>query len=142
MMLRSFGLLLALTAAACSIPIDRRTAETIPTELAVSKLSEMLPKAWYIRCLEREVSIDQSEIQAWSVTKEGLEFRTSHKDPFRLSWSLCRGVELKKAPFRTELRVFAAGEGNARKHVYTVNWKDEVEARRAGELFESLRGDR
>ena len=139
---RSLGVLIALALGSCTIPVDREAAGSIPTDLAVSKLAEMLPTAWYVKCVETGISIDQSEIQAWSVTKERMEFRTSHQDPFQLSWSLCRGVELSKALFRTELRVFAAGPGNGRKHVFTFNWKDETEARRAAELFEALRGDR
>jgi hypothetical protein len=138
----SFAVLIALALASCTIPVDREAAGSIPTDLAVSKLAELLPTAWYIKCTEAGISIDQTDIQAWSVTKDGLEFRTSRPNPFRLSWSFCRGVEIAKAPFRTEVRVFAMVQGNARKNVYTFNWKDEAQARRAAELFESLRGDR
>ena len=142
-MMRCFsGVLLGLIAASCSIPVNRQSAESIPTELAVSKLAEMLPKSSYVKWLEPGVLIDQSEITGWSVTKELVEFSSRRNDPFRLSWSVSRGAELVKFPFRYELRVYAAVPGNARKNVVIFNWKDEAEARRAAELFESLRGDR
>lgn len=139
---RSLGILFALALASCTIPLDRDAAKSIPTELAVSKLREILPKAMYVGCLDPMVSVNQSDIKAWSVTDEGLEIRSSRKEPFRLLWSASRGAELAKIPLRYEVRVYVAVQGNPRKDLYHFYWKDEAEARRAAELFESLRGDR
>jgi len=136
------GVLVALALGSCAIPVDREAAESIPTDLAVSKLAELLPKAAYVKSLDPWVSVDQSDIKAWSVTKDGFEFRSSRKEPFRLLWSFSRGTEVSKVPLRYEVRLYAMVPGNARKAVYHFYWKDEAEARRAAELFEALRGDR
>ena len=136
------GVPIALALASCAIPLDRDAAKSIPTELAVSKLRESLPKAMYVSCSDPWVSINQSDIKAWSVTDEALEFRSSRKEPFRLLWSASRGAELSKIPLQYEVRVYVAVQGNPRKDLYRFYWKDEAEARRAAELFESLRGDR
>ena len=142
MMRRFLPVLVVLGTAACSIPLDRESAQSIPRELAVGKLKEILPKAMYVGCVDPWVSIDQSDIKGWSITDEALEFRSSRKDEFRLLWSASRGAELSKVPLRYEVRVYVAVQGNPRKLMYRFYWKDEAEARRAAELFESLRGDR
>jgi hypothetical protein len=126
----------------CSIPVDPETSKSIPTELAVAKLREMLPTASYVSCLDPRVSIDQADIVSWSVTNEALEFRTEGRVPFRITWAASRGVELFKVPLRYEVRLFGVTPGNPRKDLYHFYWKDEGDARRAAELLESLRGDR
>jgi len=128
--------------ASCAIPIDREAADSIPTDLAVAKLRELLPMASYVSCMDPRVSINQTDIQGWSVTPEGLEFRSGHHDPFRLSWAASRGAELSRIPLRYEVRVYVAVSGNPRKDLYHFYWNEEAEARRAAELFQSLRGDR
>ena len=57
------ALLVALTAGSCTIPVDFKGAQSIPTEIAVSKLQELLPKAFYVSCLDPNVSIDQYDIR-------------------------------------------------------------------------------
>jgi hypothetical protein len=139
--MRRFTALLLLLSS-CSIPVDPETSKAIPTELAVAKLRELLPKASYVSCLDPRVSIDQADILSWSVTNESLEFRTEGRVPFRIHWAVSRGVELFKVPLRYEVRLYMVAPGNSRKDLYHFYWKDEGEARRAAELFESLRGDR
>ena len=139
-MKRFAAVLLALSS--CAIPLDPDASKSIPTELAVAKLREMLPKASYVSCLDPRVSIDQTDIEAWTVTGDALEFRSGGRDPFRIHWAACRGVELVKVPLRYELRLYMVVPGNPRKDLYHFYWKDETDARRAAELFDSLRGDR
>jgi hypothetical protein len=142
MNLRIFAVLVALTAGSCTIPLDPQSAGTIPTEIALAKLQELLPKASYVSCMEPRVTVDQADIQAWTVNPERLEFRSGVRVPFKLWWSQIRGVELVQVLARYEVRIFAAVPGSAKKDLYHFNWNDEDEARRAAELFESLRGDR
>jgi len=142
MMRRFMPVLVVLSSAACSIPLDRESAQSIPRELAVGKLKEILPTAKYVSCVDPWVSINQSDIKGWSITNEALEFASSRKEEFRLLWSASRGAELSKIPLWYEVRVYAAVQGDPRKLMYRFYWRDEAEARRAAELFESLRGDR
>lgn len=139
-MRRTAAVLLLLSS--CTIPLDPEASKSIPTDLAVSKLREMLPTASYVNCFDPRVTIDQADIQAWSVTPEALEFRTEGRVPFRLYWAVSRGAELVQVPLRYEVRVYGMAPGNERKVLYHFNWKEETPARRAAELFESLRGDR
>jgi hypothetical protein len=139
-MKRFAAVLLALTS--CAIPLDPDASKSIPTELAVAKLQELLPTAAYVNCFDPRVTIDQADIRSWSVTNEALEFRTEGRVPFRLFWAVSRGAELVQVPLRYEVRVYMTAPGNERKILYHFNWKEETPARRAAELFESLRGDR
>ena len=140
-MKRWAAVLVALAAGSCTVPIDPQAA-SIPADLALTKLKELLPKASYVSFLEPRVAVDQTEIRGWKVDSTGLEFQTSRKGPFRLAWTDCRGSELVKVPLRYELRVFASVQSNKRKDVLRINYRDENDARRAAELFEALRGDR
>jgi len=133
------AVLIAVAAGSCTIPIDPR-ARSIPTELAVTKLQELLPKADYVSFLDPRVAVLQSDLRNWKVDSTGMQFESTQKQSFRLSWSDSRGVELVKVPLRYELRVFAAA-GSRRKEVLHLNWTVEDDARRAAELLEALRGD-
>jgi hypothetical protein len=134
--------LAALSSCRAEIPIDTQGAEAIPTELALAKLRELLPKAAYLSCTDPRVSLMQSEIRAWALDEEGLEFRGPGKEPFRLAYSAIRGAELAKVLLSFEVRVYVATPTDPRKDLFRFNWREEDPARRATELIEALRGDR
>jgi hypothetical protein len=134
------AILVALASGSCTISIDPRAA-SIPTEVAVSNLKELLPKSSSVSFVEPELVVNQSEIRGWKVDHTGLEFQPGRMEPFRLAWSDSRGVELVKFPLRFELRIFVAVPGRRKDHLH-ITWKDGRDARHAAELFESLRGDR
>ena len=142
MRFRWTALLVALASGSCVIPVDTKGAEAIPTEVAVAGLQELLPKAAYVSCTDPRVSFQQSEVLAWTVDQNGVEFRTRREEPFRLLWSGSRGAELARVPLSYEVRVFMATPTNPRQSLFHFNWKEEAPARRAVELFEALRGDR
>ena len=142
---RAFLLLLMLAAlGACkqAIRVDTRAASSIPTEVAVSKLKELLPKAAFLSCNEPRATVAQTDIKAWTVDAKGFEFRTTRGESFRLAFSSIRGLELTKIPLSYELKVFAATPQDARKDLYRINWKEEAPARQSLELFEALREER
>jgi hypothetical protein len=142
---KGLTLLLALAAlSSCreAIPVDTQGAESIPAELAVAKLGELLPKAAYLSCTDPRVSFMQAEIRAWSLDEKGLEFRGPGKEPFRLAYSAIRGAELAKVLLSFEVRVYVVTPKDPRKDLFHFNWREEEAARRATELFEALRGDR
>lgn len=139
---RLAAVLLALGSASCVIPVDTKGADSIPGEVAVSGLRDLLPKAAYIACTDPRASFLQSEIKGWTVDDKGIEFQTRREEPFRLLWSGSRGAELAKVPLSYEVRVFMSTAKNPRKDLFRFSWKEEEPARRAVELFEALRGDR
>ncbi|HVR83989.1 MAG TPA: hypothetical protein VMU54_06725 [Planctomycetota bacterium] len=136
------AILVALASESCVIPVDMQGAEAIPTEVALSGLQDLLPRAAYVSCTEPRASFLQSDVLAWTVDEKGLEFRTRREEPFRLLWSASRGAELARVPLSYEVRVFMATPTNPRVTLFHFNWRDEAPARRAAELFEALRGDR
>jgi len=136
------ALLVVLGSGSCMIPVDTQRAESIPAEVAVTALQELLPKAAYVGCNDPRASFNQSEVRGWTVDEKGLEFRTNREKPFRFLWSDSRGAELARVPLAYEVRVFMVTPTNPRKSLYRFSWKDEAPARRAVELFEALRGDR
>ena len=136
------AVLVALASGSCVIPVDTQGAEAIPTEVAVASLRELLPNAAYVSCTEPRESFLQSDVLAWTVNNEGVEFRTRREKSFRLLWSMSRGAELARVPLSYEVRVFMATPSDPRKSLFHFNWRDEASARRAVELFEALRGDR
>ena len=125
-----------------AIPVDTRIAEAIPAELAVVRLKELLEKAAYLSCTEPKASFMQSEIREWTVDQKGVEFRGPGKEPYRLPYSSLRGAELTKVLLSFEVRVYVDTPANPRKDLFRFNWRQEEPARRAVELFESLREDR
>ena len=134
------AVLIAVAAGSCTIPIDPR-ARSIPTEVAVTKLQELLPRADYVSFLEPRVGVLQSDLRNWKVDSTGMQFESVRNGSFRLAWSDNRGVELVKVPLRYELRLFATAAGSRRKEVLHINFTAEDDARRTAELFEALRGD-
>jgi hypothetical protein len=142
MIRRWMAIPVALAAASCSIPVDTRGSASIPTEVAVARLRDLLPTADYVGRTEPRVWFMKDDIQGWTVDEKGVEIRIPRDEPFRLLWSDYRGAELMKVPLSYEVRVIMATPANPRKNLYRFSWKEEEPARRAVELFEALRSDR
>jgi hypothetical protein len=132
------AVLVAIAAGGCVIPVDTSGAASIPTEIAAARLQELLPTATYVTSVDPRMTIERHSIAGWTADAEGLEIRVEGKAPIRVAWSVSRGAELTKHPFRFEVRLFV---GNRQPFLY-FNWKREADARRAVELFEAVRGDR
>jgi len=127
----------------CAIAIDTSAAASIPAEIAVAQLRGLLPTVAYFSCLTPQVTVDQIDIEGWTVDEKGLEIRTKEREPFKISWSESRGAEAVKIPLlRYEVRLFVADGDKPRKEHFHFNWKDEEPARKAAELLEALRGDK
>jgi hypothetical protein len=142
---RVAALLLALAAvASCRTPVvvDTRAAQTIPAELAVEGLRDLLPKAVFLGRGEPAISFQQDEIKAWSIDDKGVEFRPKGRDPYRMRYSAVKGTELHKVLLSFEVRVYVGTPPNIQREFFRFNWRDEQTSRRALEYFEALREDR
>jgi hypothetical protein len=126
--------LLAVAGCRQAITVDTKAAQTIPAEIAVEGLQDLLPKAAFLGCGEPTISFMQDEIKSWKVDDKGVEFQPKGKEPYRMAYSSIKGTQLTKVILSFEVRLFV-GE----RDFFRFNWREEQPSRRALEFFEALR---
>jgi len=134
---RTAALLLGLAAVAgCHQPIvvDTKAAQTIPAEIAVEGLRDLLPKAAFLGCGEPTISFMQDDIKSWKIDDKGIEFQPKGKDAYRMPYSSIKGSQLTKVILSYEVRLFVS-----ERDFFRFNWREEQPSRRALEFFEALR---
>src|SRR5205814_6221236 len=107
------------------IAVDTRNAASIPAEIALAGLRDLLPKALYLGCGEPTISFMQSDIKSWSIDEKGVGFQPKSTDPYRMPFSSMKGTELTKVPLSYEVRIRVGASGTPPKDFFRFNWREE-----------------
>ena len=142
--MRAFAIaLLLLVSCRQTMKVNTESAEAIPSEVAVSKLQELLPTVDFVRCRSPRATFDHEELKDWKIDATGVGFQGQGKDPYRFQYSDIRSTEFARViggsqPVYQVALLISEGELEP-KDMFRFNWADETRARKALELFEALR---
>ncbi len=135
--------LLALASCRETIKVDTTSAESIPSEVAVAKLRELLPQVDFVTCRAPKATIEHEELKDWKIDAKGVGFRFVGKDAYRFQYSEIVSTQLDKVAGGNQtvfqVRLFMKGPDPEPKDLFRFNWADQDRARKVLELFESLR---
>jgi hypothetical protein len=142
--MRAFAVaLLALSSCRQTMKVNSEGAEAIPSEVAVSKLQEVLPTVDVVRCLSPRAAIEHEELEGWLIDATGVEFHGKATDPYSFQYSDIRSTEFARIVSGNlpvfQIALFISERGSEPKDLFRFTWADETRARRALELFEALR---
>jgi hypothetical protein len=139
--MRRWIVLAAIAAASCRQPmaVDTSGAEMIPTDVAVTKLREVLPTADVLGCTVPRAIFEGKEVKEWKIDEKGVEFGAPPKS-YRFTFAEATSVRIERLGGSDyQVRIFTPAQPNPKKEHFYFTWKDEAKAKRAYELIESLR---
>ena len=120
--------------------VNTETSESIPSEVAVSKLQELLPTVDFVKCLSPRATIEHKELKDWKIDATGVGFHG--QAPYRFRYLDIRSTEFARivgnGPIYEVVLLMSDGEPEP-KGMFSFNWLDETRARKALELFEAMR---
>jgi hypothetical protein len=132
--------LLFLASCRQTMNVNTESSESIPSEVAVSKLQELLPTVDFVKCLSPRATIEHGELKDWKIDATGVGFHG--QAPYRFRYSDIRSTEFARISGNGVLYevVLLISQGEPEpKGLFGFNWLDETRARKALELFEAMR---
>ena len=138
-------LLFAILAPGCRetrrIDVDTSQEQDIPRELAIEKLSEVLPTAYHFGMTDPDLRWRTNRIEDWIVDGKGFEVHPVDVEGYRLPFSSIISTRLEERGKYSTITLVTqeATETEAEAHTYFRWRKNPDGARKALELFEALR---
>jgi hypothetical protein len=120
--------------------VNTESSESIPSEVAVSKLQELLPTVDFVKCRSPRATIEHEELKDWKIDATGVGFRG--QAPYRFRYLDIRSTEFARISGNRpiyQVVLFLSEGGLEPKGLFSFNWLDETRARKALELFEAMR---
>lgn len=126
-----------------TMKVNTEGSDAIPSEVAVSKLQELLPTVDFVKCRSPRATIEHEELKDWQIDATGVGFHGQGNDLYRFLYSDIRSTEFarviggKQPVYQVALYIL---EGDPEpKDMFRFNWTDDTRARKVLELFEALR---
>ena len=136
----ALGVVLAL--AACkshkAVPVDTSESSEIPREVALERLSALLPTAELIYCTLPKHSLKQSDVKALIVRPDCIEIDHGKEKHLTLNYADIVAVNLEMVGKHFTARVFTLAQNEKDKEHFGFQWRMEDSAKRAVELLASL----
>jgi hypothetical protein len=135
--------LLFLASCRQTMTVNTDSSESIPAEVAVSKLQELLPTVDSVECRSPKATIEHEKLKEWKIDATGVGFHGQDNDQYRFRYADIRSTEFTRVHTGSqpifEVALFVPGEDLQPKDMFRFNWFDETRARKALELFEAMR---
>ena len=133
--------ILAMTSCKKSTPVvvDTTEAAEIPREVAIQKLGELLPTAEYTYCTLPKYSLKPSEIKGWHIRSDAVEIDLGKQKELVLSYGDITQVRLDLMGKFYTTKVYTSVQSDKDKAHFEFQWRQEEPAKRAVELFSSLK---
>ena len=121
------------------VAVDTTEAAEIPREVAIQKLGELLPTVEYTYCTLPKYSLKPSEIKGWRIRSDAVEIDLGKAKELVLSYADITQVRLELMGRYFTAKVFTSVQVDKEKAHFEFQWKQEEPAKRAVELFSSLK---
>jgi hypothetical protein len=135
--------LLVLSSCRQTMTVNTEASELIPSEVAVSKLQELLPTVDFVNCRSSKVRIEHKDLKDWKIDATGIGFHGQDNDQFHFQYADLRSTEFTRIPLTHqpifEVALIMMDVDHETRELFNFNWADETRARQALELFEALR---